>query len=195
MLHTSRGGVICIRNASVLFLDNNFSHNSAARDGGVMQVYDSDITIQRPIFSNNTAGGNGGVLFTHFSPIIYTIIDSSFTNNQDGGDGGVMYVEIAGSYVTVSQSTFGFNNAANRGGVIAIIGSTLEIDRTSFFENTAELGEVVNACNSNVTSTNPGLLASQNPINSLCSRYDSSNTTVSTMTEQITPPQVQPPTV
>ena len=181
------GGVICIRNASILVLDNNFSHNSAAGDAGVIQVDESDITIQRSIFSNNTAGGNGGVLHTYFYPTRYTILDSSFINNQAGGDGGVMYVGRAGSYVTVSQSTFGFNNATNRGGVIAIVGSTLEVNGASIFENTAELGEVVSACNSNVTITNPELLASQDPIYTFCSLYDSSNTTVSRTTEQITP--------
>ena len=181
------GDVICVRNASILLLDNNFSHNSAAGDAGVIQVDESDIIIERSIFSNNTAGGNGGVLHTYFYPTRYTIIDSSFTNNQAGGDGGVMYVGRAGSHVTVSQGTFGFNNATNRGGVIAIIGSTLEVNRASIFENTAELGEVVSACNSNVTITNPQLLASQDPIYSFCSLYDSSNTTISRTTEQITP--------
>ena len=180
------GGVICIRNASILVLDNNFSHNSAAGDAGVIQVDESDIIIQRSIFSNNTAGGNGGVLHTYFYPTRYTIFYSSFTNNQAGSSGGVMHVGRAGSHVTVSQSTFGFNMASYRGGIIAIIGSTLEVNGTSIFENTAELGEVVSACISNVTITNPDLLAIQDPIYSFCSIYDSSNTTVSKTTEQIT---------
>ena len=117
------GGVICIRNASILLLDNTFSHNSAAGDAGVIQVDESDVIIERSIFSNNTAGGNGGVLHTYFYPTVYTIIDSFFTNNRAGGDGGVMYVGRAGSHVTISQSIFSFNNATERGGVIAIIGS------------------------------------------------------------------------
>ena len=127
------GGVICVRNASILVLDNNFSHNSAAGDAGVIQVDESDIIIQRSIFSNNTAGGNGGVLHTYFYPTRYTIIDSSFTNNQAGGDGGVMYVGRAGSYVTVSQGTFGFNSATNRGGVVGVICSVVvEMPRVVF---------------------------------------------------------------
>ena len=181
------GGVICVRNASMLVIDNIFSQNSAAGNAGVMQVDESDIIIERSMFSNNTAGENGGVLHTFFYPTRYTIIDSSFTNNQAGGDGGVMYVGRAGSHVTISQSTFGFNNATNRGGVIAILGSTLEIDGADIFENTAELGEVISACNSDVTVTNPEFLASQDPIYSFCTLYNGSNTTISRTTEQATP--------
>ena len=44
------GGVICIRNASILVSDNIFSHNSAAGDAGVIQVDESDIIIERSVF-------------------------------------------------------------------------------------------------------------------------------------------------
>ena len=47
------GGVICIRNASIFVLDNNFSHNSAAGDAGVIQVDESNIIIDGSVFSNN----------------------------------------------------------------------------------------------------------------------------------------------
>ena len=172
------GGVICVRNATVLVMDNYFSHNSAAGDGGVLQAEESDIIIERSIFSNNRAGGNGGVLHTYFYPTRYTIINSSFINNQAGGDGGVMYVGRAGSHVTISQSTIGFNNATNRGGVIAIFGSTLEMNSASIFENTAKLGDVISACNSNVTIFNLDLLASQDPTYTFCSLYNQSTTTL-----------------
>ena len=180
------GGVICIRNASILVLDNIFSHNSAVGDAGVILVDESDIIIERSIFSNNSAGGNGGVLYTYFYPTKYSIIDSSFIGNQAGGYGGVLFVIRAGSHVTISLSTFGFNNATSRGDIIIIVGSTLEINRTNIFENAAE--EVIFACNSNVTITSPGLVsAGQDSIYSVCFVYDSLNTTVSWTTEQTTP--------
>ena len=190
------GGVICIRNASLIVSDNTFSHNSAAGDAGVICVDESDIIIERTTFNNNTAGGNGGVLHTYFYPTRYRIIDSSFTNNQAGGDGGVMYVGRAGSHVTVSQSTFGFNDATNRGGVIAIIGSTLEMNRASVFENTAAIGEVVSTCNSNIEITNPELLVYQDPIYSFCYLYNNSNATQQTtsMTEITTNLLIMPST-
>ena len=40
------GGVICIRNASISVLNNNFSHNSAAGDAGVLRVDESDVTVK-----------------------------------------------------------------------------------------------------------------------------------------------------
>jgi predicted outer membrane repeat protein len=166
---SNAGGVMCIRNASVFVSGNTFSHNSAAGDAGVIQADESDIIIERSIFSNNRAGGNGGVLHTYIYPTIYTIIDCSFINNQAGGDGGVMYVGRALSHVTISQGTFGFNYASNRGGVIAIIGSTLEMNGSSIFGNTAELGDVISACNSIATLFNLDLLLNQDPTYPFCS--------------------------
>ena len=177
------GGVICARNASIFVIDNNFSHNSAAGDAGVIQVDESDITIERSIFSNNTAGGNGGALQTYFYPTNYTIVNSSFSNNRAGGDGGVMYVGRAGCHVTIYGSTFSHNHAAERGGVIAIIGSTLQLNRASIYENSARAGEVINSCNSNVVFVNPRTLVTQGPIiASLCAPYNDSSATVSPTT-------------
>ena len=178
------GGVICIRNASISLIDNDFSHNTATGDAGVIRVDESDVTVQRSIFSNNTAGGDGGVFHTYFYPSTYTISHSSFTDNQAGGDGGVMYVGRAGSHVAISQSTFTFNNATNRGGVLAVIGTTVHINGATISDNTAQLGEVVSACNSNVTISDPQLSPSQDPVYSFCSLYDSSNETVSRTTPQ-----------
>ena len=180
------GGVICIRNASVLFLDNNFSNNSAAGDAGVIQADESDVIIERSIFSNNSVGGNGGVLHTYFYPTIYTVTNSSFTNNRAGGDGGVMYVGRASSHVIISQSTFSFNTATERGGVVAIIGSNLEINSGSIFENDAAMGEIVSACNSVVTITNVGFHAVQDPTYSFCSLYDHGTTIITPSIENIT---------
>ena len=169
------GGVLCIRNASISILDNDFSHNSAARGAGVIQVDESDIIIKRSIFRNNRAGGNGGVLHTYFYPTRYTITNSSFINNQAGGDGGVMYVGRAGSLMTFSQSTFVFNSAKNRGGVFAVIGSFLKISQASTFENTAKLGKMVSACNSHVITENPAFPIRRDPIYSFCVLFGNSS--------------------
>ena len=174
------GGVICIRNASMLLLDNTFSHNSAAGDAGVIQADESDVIIESSssIFSNNTAGENGGVLYTYIYATSYTITNSSFTNNRAEGDGGVMYVGRAGSHVTVSQSTFSFNTATERGGVIAIVGSDLEIYGGSIFENNAAMGEMVSACNSIVTIFNVGFHTVQDPTYTFCSLYNQGTTSI-----------------
>ena len=155
------GGVICTRSATIYIIDSNFSHNSAAGDGGVIQADDSQVlTIERSIFSSNTAGGNGGALQTYLYPTRYTITNSLFINNRAGGDGGAMYVGAmyvgqAGSHVTIYESTFSNNCAGDNGGAISIIGSTLHLNRTNIYENTANTGEVINAYNSNVIINNP----------------------------------------
>ena len=156
-------------------MDNNFSHNSAAGDAGVLQAEESDITVKGSNFSNNTAGGDGGVFHTYIYPTSYTITQTSFTNNQAGGDGGMMYVGRAGSQVKVSQTTFGINRAAGRGGAIAIAGSTLYINTTSIYKNTAKLGGVASACKSNVKIANPKVRAKPDPVYKYCTLYDSSN--------------------
>ena len=178
------GGVICIRNASISLIDNDFSHNAATGNAGVIRVDESDVIVQGSIFSNNTAGGDGGVFHTYFYPTTYSISHSSFTDNRAGGDGGVMYVGRAGSHVDISQSTFTFNSATNRGGVLAVIGSAVHINGANISDNTAQLGEVVSACNSNVTIFDPQISPTQDPIYSFCSLYDSSNRTVSRTTPQ-----------
>ena len=160
------GGVICSRSATVYILDSNFSHNSAAGDAGVIQADDSQVlTIERSIFSHNTAGGNGGVLQTDLYSTSYTMTNSTFTNNQAGGDGGVICVERAG-----------------RGGAISIIRSTLHLNRTNIYENTASMGEAINAYNSNVVINNPEILAVQEPMVPIyCTPYyDDANTTEQT---------------
>ena len=99
-----------------------------------------------------------------------------------------MYVGRAGSHMTICWSTFDFNNAAYRRGVIFIIGSTLEINRANIFGNMAKIGEVINACSSDVMIiTNPEVSVSQEPILLFYYRYDNSNTTLSRTTEQTTP--------
>ena len=180
------GGVICIRNASISLLNNIFTHNSAVGNAGVLRVDDSDVTVESSIFSDNTAGGNGGVFHTYFYPTTYTITHSTFSNNHAGGDGGVMYVGRADSQVRIHHSTFNSNSAANRGGVIAIVASTLLVNGASVFENTAELGDVASACNSNVTISNPEMIATQDLTQTSCSLYGDSNTTVPMATTQTT---------
>ena len=42
---SNRGGVLCVRNASVSLQENRFSHNLAAGDAGVLHVDECDVSI------------------------------------------------------------------------------------------------------------------------------------------------------
>ena len=174
----SEGGIVCVRNASISIQNGTFNHNTAVGDAGVGVVDESTVTIHESTFNNNTAGHNGGVFRTQIYPSTYIVNQSSFTNNQAGGNGGVMYVGRAGSQVSVSGSTFGFNSATVRGGVIVILGSQLEFAETSFYNNTAYWGGVLSACNSHIIIPNAELYTGTDPINSQCTLYYDSNTTI-----------------
>ena len=103
--------------------------------------------------SQNSAGENGGVFYTqrystNFT-ISYTVIDQNFAGNA----GGVFYVRRSNSYIRVIDSRFVCNSASNQSGVMDIRGVTLTMDMdTVIANNTADIGEVISACVSQVTA-------------------------------------------
>ena len=150
-----------------------FSHNSAVTNGGSIctlpRAIARKLSISDSTFNDNYAGSDGGVLSTeHWFYYPYNIIywdiypehitadisNSSFTNNHAGRNGGVMYVTklpYVGNHVRVTGSTFGFNSAASKGGSIAVNGSELKITDATIFNNSADIGSFISACNSNVS--------------------------------------------
>ena len=148
------GGVICVGSDIVSILDSFFSHNSAIGDAGVLYVNSSfsDVTIQGSHFEGNRAGGNGGVL--HYAMSCgnrVNVNQSSFIANQVIGDGGVMYLTSrCHSKVSVYESVFGDNHADDRGGVISIVRGSLEINKTNTYNNTADVGNDLRTCSTDV---------------------------------------------
>ena len=163
---TKNGGVMCIRNASISVLNSTFSHNRAAENGGVLAVDDSEVIIHGSIFDNNTAGANGGVLNSEYFLISLFISHTSFINNQGAEQGGVMYLGRKGSQVKIRRSEISSNNAT-KGGFATILGSSLEIATTNIFNNTAEIGEIISACNSDILVSDQ-LFTATDPIYSVC---------------------------
>ena len=167
------GGVICtfpgVNNVSIL--TGNFSHNHAGRNGGVLttqlpvkkEYENKSISLRIQLYSyfdHNTAGAHGGV-FATFTQSKFDVESTSFLNNQAGIEGGVMYVTGTNSSVTIfSDSLLGFNSATSRGGAISINGSSMFISDTHIFNNSADMGAVISACNSDV-GTFPASLLSQ----------------------------------
>ena len=181
---TSSGGVMCIRDALIFMENSNFSHNYAGRAAGVLRVRNSTVNIVGSTFDNNAAEGDGGVLASTFHQIRVLVNHSSFINNRAGDDGGAMYVSILGSHVKISTSTASFNEAVRRGGVIFIAGSSLEVNQTNFINNSADLGEVISACNSEVILSDQ-LSSTIDPVQEVCTHYDG-NVNVSETFQAIT---------
>ena len=167
------GGVICVRNATIMIASCNFTQNVAAGYGGVMYVDDSRIMVEKSTFDGNTAGESGGVMFTELHQIQLVIKLSSFNNNRaQNGDGGVIYVGRAYSRVSISESSFGLNSATLRGGVIVIYGGVMDINTTKFHDNTAIFGGGIgSACNSEVAIPDI-VVTSLDPEFSFCTLYE-----------------------
>lgn len=167
------GGVACIRNASVSVTSSTFTSNRAELHAGVFYVDESVVLVKDSLFTDNSAAEDGGVFYTYVYPTTYIIRGSIFQSNTAGSDGGVMFVGRRGSVAEISTSILNSNGATDRGGAIAIARSTVMIRETNIYNNTAELGEVISACSSNITiSSDDGLIARSDPNYPFCVLYD-----------------------
>ena len=168
---TMTGGVACIRNTSVSIQSSEFSHNVAAAHAGVFNIEECNITVEQSIFSNNSAVANGGVMYNNEFSTTYEIQQSIFSHNSAGDDGGVWFIGRAGSVVTFSNSNFSYNDATDRGGVISLVGSSLLINETNMYNNTAGVGETISACSSVVTVYDH-VSSNLDPNDPTCTLYD-----------------------
>ena len=168
------GGVACIRNASVTIRGSTYRNNHALLHGGVFHMDESHVLVDECSFLNNSATANGGVFYTYLHRSAYEVRRSEFSYNSAGEDGGVLYIGRVNSRVTNSQCVFTYNEASDRGGVAAMIGSSLYIDvnRAHIFNNTARLGGIISACNSEVNVGAGELFMSADPVYSFCTLYD-----------------------
>ncbi len=120
----------------------------AALHGGVFHIDESDVLVDESVFVNNSASEDGGVFYTYVHLSHYDIRRSEFSYNSAGDDGGVMFIGRINSRVNINKCVFSFNDASGRGGVAALIGSSLFLTKTNIFNNTAEYGDTISACNS-----------------------------------------------
>ena len=171
---TIGGGVACIRNASINIIDSTFKHNFANHHAGVFYIDESQTTVDGSLFINNSAALDGGVFYTYIHASDYIIRRSQFSENIAGDDGGVMLIGRLNCYVSIDETIFDFNSAGDRGGVVAIIASSIlmEINRTNIFNNTAQFGGVISACNSLVTLLDDGLFVTVDPLLPFCILYE-----------------------
>ena len=91
-----------------------------------------------------------------------------------GDDGGVILIGRLNCYVSIDETIFDFNSAGNMGGVVSMIASSMliEINRTNIFNNTAQFGGVISACNSQVNPVGDSLFVTVDPLLPFCKLYD-----------------------
>ncbi len=166
------GGVACIRNASISILRSSFQLNQAALHGGIFHIDESDVLVDESVFVNNSASEDGGVFYTYVHLSNYDIRRSEFSYNSAGDDGGVMFIGRVNSRVNISECVFSFNIASGRRGVAALIGSTMYLQLNNIFNNTAEYGGIISACNSVVMVMEDALFMTPDPVYSFCTLYD-----------------------
>ena len=198
------GGVACVRNATINIINSSFKNNHAVYHAGVLFVDESVVKVEDSLFRNNSALEDGGVFYTYVHASDYIIQRSQFSENSAGDDGGVMLIGRLNCFVSIDRSVFDFNLAGDRGGVIALIASSMymEINDTNIYNNTAPLGGVISACNSQVTLVDNSLTATNDPIlPAVCTLYGGYiidfNITIPDPEDVITtapPPTTPPPT-
>jgi len=150
--------------------NNNFTSNNAGIAGaalGWMGV--NNITITNYIFIDNTAGEKGGAIYVSQNSDNCKIINSSFTGNNVTGtasglggaidfegangtiigsnftnnhayDGGAIYVGALTGYTNITGATFTNNGAVHYGGAINLIASSVTVNESNFYDNSAVQG-------------------------------------------------------
>ena len=166
------GGVACMRNATININGSLFENNFANSNGGVFYIDESTVSVDGSRFINNSALVHGGVFFTYVHTSNYDITRSLFSHCSAGNDGGVLYLGRKLGQIFIDETTFAFNSATDRGGVISIVNCSLEISQANVFNNTANYGAVISACNSNVTLASNDFLQRSDPEYPFCVLYE-----------------------
>ena len=161
-----------MRNVSVSIRNSTFTYNRAIVHAGVLYIDNSLVSIWDSTFFSNSAAIKGGVIYTQTVASSYSIMHSAFSHNSAGESGGVMYLNKKGSQATITGSIISFNRAANRGGAFSIISSSLNITGSDIYNNTADKGNTISACNSTVLVE--GLSSSVDSTQPICNLYEGS---------------------
>ena len=169
--HTNGGGVACFNSSLISAIACTFLNNMANYHGGVFVIQFSSFSIEDSSFHDNFALQDGGVIYssTNFQSLS-AIYRSSFVQNLAGRDGGVLFIETTDELLNISQSVFSNNSANNSGGIIYVNEGSVYISETNIFNNTADLGNTIRACDSTVTF--PGLQFTVSTDSSNCTQYN-----------------------
>ncbi len=143
------GGGILVRYGSLTMDGCHVEGNTAPDCGGGMILRHSELNAANSFFENNTAPQGAGIYFNDASGDAeegcsgkheHLITDSTISGNIASNIGGGMYVGTT-SNLTLRNSKLLNNDGATQGGaIVAYSAGTIELDRVSVSENTAQSG-------------------------------------------------------
>lgn len=117
--------------------DSTFQGITSDDPGSIISMDSGSLIIEDSVFDGNHVGDSAGVIAV-FESAKLTITDSEFTNNSTDNHGGVLYAE--NSTVNIDGSTFSNNSSTRsigKGGALYIERSSLVINDSVFTGNKA----------------------------------------------------------
>ena len=168
---SSDGGGILVRYSSLTMDGCHVERNTAPDCGGGMILRHSVLNAAKSFFENNTAKFGAGIYFgdtpneaeegcsgEHNHLITDSTISGNTVLDPENGIGGGMYVGTT-SNLTLRNSKLLNNDGATQGGaIVAYSAGTIELDRVSVSENTAQSGAGILALCTAVCNTDIRLL-------------------------------------
>ena len=168
---SSDGGGILVRYGSLTMDGCHVERNTAPDCGGGMILRHSVLNAAKSFFENNTAKFGAGIYFgdtpneaeegcsgEHNHLITDSTISGNTVLDPENGIGGGMYVGTT-SNLTLRNSKLLNNDGATQGGaIVAYSAGTIELDRVSVSENTAQSGAGIYAMCTAVCNTDIRLL-------------------------------------
>ena len=140
------GGAIRSNASSLTITDCQILNCEADYYGGaiVNVAAGGVITINNSVIEENTATSVGGAIYSETSGSTLTITDSTISGNSAGGNAGGVY--FANGTLNIDGTTFEENTASfdsGVGGALALYDSTVDISNSLFYGNSARTGGAI----------------------------------------------------
>ena len=147
----ANGGALAVV-GSIALTDALLSNNSAVDDGGGLHLdsYGADASLARVGFVGNSAGRNAGAMYVStIDSTLTAISDSTFSGNSAVQEGGGL--RMSGGVLNLQGTTFSDNSAQIGGGMAS--SATTSVDDSTFYQNvgTAALAEIAGGSNVSIT--------------------------------------------
>ena len=140
---SSNGGAIYSAGTTNIY-NSTFTNNTATQGGAIYNASGTTNILSSVFRGNKVGSGHGAAIFTDTGATT-NIIDSEFYSNGQSGTFAILYnkgtLNVIGSTFGTKDGTSGQNIASN--GIFGGFSGTVNIIKSDFFYNYAELGSVL----------------------------------------------------